>query len=474
MKNKSMLRAFLAEHDTVLSVPTDFNWAADYELLRRESLTIKQKVPLKMYLGIKKAPPEKIKIEIEDYRTYQTQICQLSDLVRNVEKLVDFLGLDENTQINFYSEFPRGLGLNFISCIAALLGAQFAEAKQMEAKDLAVKISHIISRTMYDGSAVASKFIKGQEIILYDDAKCQLVPCEQNYAVSSLFDVVIIYSGRPTNTEMSVARLKRLEDQGKFRELSMYQDLTNVLATKMKNGLVSLMSEGYSARALEETTTALRKFRYLWHIMDRTSPTLESLKNETVHALVSECPHIRYAVKFLNSSITGGSLMLIVPKDSLKGRLDEFMNTVNHLSGEKSFVIYNSVTDGWETSGITFIKRAEDNPVPSTKITFNTTENKVYIDEKRFSSKELPSQRQVIKLFQALQGKDKIYNDELERSSYSQNRYDLESKILIPFKRLVKKETGLDFPIRCRGNQNRFCIESEASMEVFDLQFEEV
>ena len=463
------LQSFIESQDIIFSVCSDFNWTADYEVLRKNGLTIKHKVPLKMYLGVSKAQNSNnsIKITYADFSS-QTTTVPLHKVVRNGHKLKEFLNLESDLILTFYSEFPRGIGLSFVSCISSLLG-DFAHHKNssLDPREEAQKVESFLRENSVSMANIAAKFTDSP-ISIFDDKEDLLTPLRGRYEIDSLFDFIIIYSGKPASTEMSLDRLERLKDK---QELSIYQSLSNLLGERVKTGLTLLTKDGYSEVNMQETMNVLKKFRYLWHIMDKTNPSLEKLKNEAIHVLNTQHPNLNYGLKFLNGSAIGGSLLLVTPKDGLRNQVSDFMNEINKLSGEHANIIYDSTVHGIGSGGVEVlpVKRSK-----TVQITFNTTENRVYIDSKRHSSKELPSQTQVIKLFKALEGKNKITNDELEKSSYSANRYDLESKILIPFKKLIKSETGKDFPIKCRGSQHRFSVEIGDIKSDFEIVFEEI
>jgi hypothetical protein len=466
--NKS-LQSFIESQDIVFSVCSDFNWTADYEVLRENGLTIKQKVPLKMYLGVSKGSSsnKSIKITYNDFSS-QTTTAPLQKIVRNGGQLKEFLNLESGLTLSFYSEFPRGIGLSFISCISSLLG-QFMchQDASVDPLQMAQKIESLLREKPVSLSNITSKF-SDRSISVFNDQDGLTKTIEGKYTIDSLFDFLIIYSGKPASTEMSLDRLERLKDK---QELGIYQNLSNLLGKRIKVGLELLSKGGYSQVNMQETMNVLKKFRYLWHIMEKTNPSLEKLKNEAIHVLNTQHPNLNYGLKFLNGSAIGGSLLLVIPKDGLRNLVSDFMSEINKLSGEHANIIHDSTVHGIGSGGVEVlpVKRSK-----TVQITFNTTENRVYIDSKRHSSKELPSQTQIIKLFKALKGKNKITNDELEKSSYSANRYDLESKILIPFKKLIKSETGKDFPIKCRGSQHRFSVEIGDIKSKFEIIFEKI
>jgi hypothetical protein len=84
-------------------------------------------------------------------------------------------------------------------------------------------------------------------------------------------------------------------------------------------------------------------------------------------------------------------------------------------------------------------------------LTLDLLNNKIYLDGRKLTSKDLPSQNTTIEVLKALLNSTngKITNIELNTSSYSTNKNDMTGKILLPLKRLINAEKNIDFDIQC-------------------------
>ncbi len=119
---------------------------------------------------------------------------------------------------------------------------------------------------------------------------------------------------------------------------------------------------------------------------------------------------------------------------------------------------------------LTWKKYTKKEEIPITKKTYNsvdiminTIENKIYIWWKKLTSKELHSQSMTIELLTKLlqQPKQTLYNQDLTPSSYSKNKNDMNSKIIIPLKRVIKKRLGKALQLSCMWQLHHFFIERD-------------
>ena len=85
---------------------------------------------------------------------------------------------------------------------------------------------------------------------------------------------------------------------------------------------------------------------------------------------------------------------------------------------------------------------------------------KIYYNGKKLTSKDIVSQSTTVDLMFSLfknQWKE-IYNKELQRSSYSRNKNEMLSKVILPFKKFVKTSTQKELPIDCSGGLYDYMI----------------
>lgn len=89
-----------------------------------------------------------------------------------------------------------------------------------------------------------------------------------------------------------------------------------------------------------------------------------------------------------------------------------------------------------------------------TWILLDKINNKIYINWKRPSSKEIPSQTATIEVLSILIENiwKEISNKDLPKSSYSKNKNDMIGKIVVPLISLVEKKTKKKLPLICVGS----------------------
>jgi hypothetical protein len=113
---------------------------------------------------------------------------------------------------------------------------------------MAQKIESLLREKPVSLSNITSKF-SDRSISVFNDQDGLTKTIEGKYTIDSLFDFLIIYSGKPASTEMSLDRLERLKDK---QELGIYQNLSNLLGKRIKVGLELLSKGGYSQVNMQE------------------------------------------------------------------------------------------------------------------------------------------------------------------------------------------------------------------------------
>lgn len=122
---------FFLENQTVISSPFILNRSGDI-LNNYCGVGIKQKIPLRMYMGYTKSATKWISIntiyhlDISEYQFIESNACEyapyFADINKELEKkYAKLLGDNEGIQINILSELPRWVGLWFGSLLALLL-----------------------------------------------------------------------------------------------------------------------------------------------------------------------------------------------------------------------------------------------------------------------------------------------------------------------------------------------------------------
>ena len=107
-----------------------------------------------------------------------------------------------------------------------------------------------------------------------------------------------------------------------------------------------------------------------------------------------------------------------------------------------------------------FVSYTNINPKEQKWIYLDGVKNKIYVNWKVLTSKEIKSATTTIELFEhLLKSEDhKIKNNELWPSSFSSQQNQMDSKIIIPFVKYVKKKLGKEFLLECSGSLREFYI----------------
>ena len=107
-----------------------------------------------------------------------------------------------------------------------------------------------------------------------------------------------------------------------------------------------------------------------------------------------------------------------------------------------------------------FVSYADIDPTKEKWIFLDAVKNKVYMNWKILSSKDIKSATTTIELFYyLLKSPDKrVKNNELWPSSFSWQENQMISKIISPFVSCVKKKFGNEFPLTCSGSLREFYI----------------
>lgn len=122
---------FFLENQTIISAPFVINRSGDI-LNNYNGVGIKQKIPLRMYIGYTRTSTKGIVInkiyhlDISEHRFIESNAVEyapyFTDINKELEKkYAKLMNANEGIQINILSELPRGVGLGFGSILALLL-----------------------------------------------------------------------------------------------------------------------------------------------------------------------------------------------------------------------------------------------------------------------------------------------------------------------------------------------------------------
>jgi hypothetical protein len=130
-QHKAIYERFFEEHQIVVSAPFLMTWAGDLSKFY-SGITIKQKIPLRIYMGIKTNKSHTIRLNTISYLDkgsdtfLTTPVLEYIPHFHNVQDHISkewkhIIDLHEGIEINILSELPRGIGLGFESIVSFLL-----------------------------------------------------------------------------------------------------------------------------------------------------------------------------------------------------------------------------------------------------------------------------------------------------------------------------------------------------------------
>ncbi len=194
-----------------------------------------------------------------------------------------------------------------------------------------------------------------------------------------------------------------------------------------------------------------------------------------------------------------GDILFVVNYHSLRDKIDELIAELRKETKEDIWLDYASWIDGFEEEGVkveqhlaegiyskfisegsislksftkegisqTELTSLEDfeKERPKIDLLLDAIEGDIYVRGKQLTYKEIPSSSATIEILSILSenlGKS-IANSKLPQSSYSQDRNEMQSKIVSPLAKAVKKYTKKSLPFKVSGGLVDFWIKLEPS-----------
>jgi len=119
--------------------------------------------------------------------------------------------------------------------------------------------------------------------------------------------------------------------------------------------------------------------------------------------------------------------------------------------------LYVLIDNQWNQK---FVQYTDVNPKGEKWIFFDWVKNKIYVNGKVLTSKDIKSATTTIELFEhILKSEDhSVKNNELWPSSFSWQQNQMESKIINPFVKYIKKIFGKELDIECSGSLREFYV----------------
>lgn len=262
-----------------------------------------------------------------------------------------------------------------------------------------------------------------------------------------------------------------------------YIDVLNFSSLRVIWGLGKLFKEGASEETLRNFFESLCNAHNLAQYLGTSTPILDHIYQTLMEEAYRVNETVGGGVK-LESVGKGGHMLFVFPPATLWQRMAQIIAELKQATGKDIWLDWASWQDGFGSAGISLEQyigakifsehispdsarfslwqngelysrkiismREKDEIVGKFEIVLDGTENKIYFCGNKVASREMPSTSATIAILSLClkYGPSAIKNKNLP-SAYSQSRYDLQSKIALPFSRACEKycQKKCDFTI---------------------------
>jgi len=588
-KFPEVYREFFSKCPIVVSAPGNFFWAGEYGAFFG-GLAIKQKVPLRVYVGL-----EPISLPVFEmgemlhfipshtcFERWPSSVIKKEGLISVLDGWLKSQKISQETgfRINVLSEFPPGCGLSSSGAGSVALAVaaflyynllpyqKIIHWRQLPVCELpfdkdfdqvfrtAWKIESLYHAGFSSGASCFTSLTHSSYPILhFIEKKTENYPSLDfidqkryfafridefaNLSSNSPFldlksigewpiDFGLIYSGDVGTTEGAIKSLEGIrwdlsdlasewrkvikkskipKDRILFSEIirkpeseiiNPYIKAISTISLEVLHGLSWVFTSGSSERAL----------RYLLRAVNTNHKLLDSL-NVSSLILDKICFLVNKKVRDLGDDFGAGckliepgkkgDILFVVNYHGLRDRIFDLISELRKETKENIWLDYASWIDGIEEKGVkveqhlaegiyskfisegsislkswtgadvsqTEITSLEDFEKEKSKIDLllDAIENDIYIRGEKLTSKEIPSSSTTVEILGILLdnlGKS-ISDSQLPESSYSQDRNEMQSKIISPLVRVLKKRTNKTLPLKISGGLVDFKIKLDPS-----------
>lgn len=275
---------------------------------------------------------------------------------------------------------------------------------------------------------------------------------------------------------------------------SAYIQMFNVLAVTNLYSMSHLLSHHISRDEFRLFFSSINQYQNLFHLLGLSHEVVDFTHSTILKQ--SNCSGADIAAGVKSTGLFSGSeIFFVIPSYSLfSGEIKKVMATIQEKYGSDISLDYASWLDGYETEGIKIEQSLEhniysefiSNDVIKIRVISGTNNhrsllisqeefdrekekidlildektNKIYIYGQELSSDQIHSKKFTIFLFKILldNAKGEITNRQLPDSSYQNNRYELQGKIIDPLKHALLLSNHKDLNLRIQGSISDFSI----------------
>lgn len=540
---------FFGRNEMVVSMCLDVPILTDNNT-RARGVSIKQKIPIRLYCGISTVLKTENKFWYYDYKNksftaydLRTILPQFDTAIKSLLERMDIS--DQTISIELLSEANRGMNFGVTAKLSAMLPVLLEmyfldktaftlesnriiipSGKQKSLLRLSTQFLNILRKkdldvggicTMYSQSTNPDYCIYGRPISDIDELEKPPLDTDhvvhgslQSYLlaeeVRKFYDIYFIYTGQQNPLISHIEQLQ--QDQNSID--SPVKEIPTIFPEYDNQYLTTSLYLDYLRLLYNMSFMVFAKFnRFFNHPLSKekfsgamralnqyaiAKESLESEENETF-SIVHRFRNLLYQKGLQNVSLIrgnsyklGGGITIIMESEKNRETVFEIFNEIKQTYSQLEMA-YISFIDGFPTYGFCLEKSLKDNlksifdrpeqivledwsghkhflasieDLQSLKydIVLDRIQNKIMINQKKLSSKELHSQKMTIDVLVLLLGKIErdIPNTALPHSSYASNKNEMQGKIILPMTKLILEKTGKKMLLTCKGTNTRYYL----------------
>jgi len=271
-----------------------------------------------------------------------------------------------------------------------------------------------------------------------------------------------------------------------------------LISLEVFHGLNWIFKSGNSDEALEYLFEVINANQSLLSVSDVSSPFLNHLCSR-IDQITKELGDNLGAGAKLTGRGVKGDILFVVNYHGLRDNIDKIISQLREETKENIWLDYASWLDGLEEEGVkieqhlaeknyskfiskgsvslkSFGKEEEakselisledfEKEKPEIDILLDISEEDIYVKGKKLSSKEIHSSSMTVEILNILLKnlEQNISCQEFSISSYSHDRNEMQSKIISPLIKIIKKKTGKILPLEISGGLTNFKLRLDPS-----------